>query len=323
MKGRHSHIVPAGYLRGWAGTDGRISVGWARSDRESELLWPESIGVRSGFYAEDLPDGTTSDWLEDAMSVLEGKALPVLRGAESRWPLTGTDRGRLSEYIALQMMRGPAWRDWYRQALANAERWTREEHPERPAESFHAARQFLSSDAERHTHILAALPWVATAFANMHWTLLVCGRRRLATADHPLVPVSDGPVALQPLSSVPPWGIFATTEFRIALTPRLLLLLTWLDDYATEPIAKLKFDHVRNHNGSVIAHADQHWVHHPNERLDCAVGPWAPLGQQLYRGYTAASNRRRHVQLAVEEMIETQPKETGIRIIEWGVRRAA
>jgi len=318
---RHSHIVSAGYLRSWA-TDERLSVGWA-DGKPRALLPVKSVGVRSGFYRERLPDGSTLDRLEPAMSKLEKKALRVIRSFEEHWPLSDADRAPVAEFLALQLMRSPAWRDWYSVALDNAHRWTRESRPEDSDESLEQARDHMALDTMRHERIVSNLGAMGTVFANMRWTVLRCGAPRLATSDHPLVPVcfagAEHGVAVTPLSAVPLGGVMSTHELRFALTPRLLLVLTWADDFGLEQIVKAPIEQVRNHNGAVIGQAEVHWFHHPERYAERISGPWPPLAGQLHGdGYEPRGLRWHVVKQAIGEMTEADDRQSHMRFIQWG-----
>jgi Protein of unknown function (DUF4238) len=318
---RHSHIVSAGYLRAWS-VDGLIGVGWADGAAGRSLPVSE-VGVRSGFYRERLPDSTTSDWLEPAMGVLEDKALTVIRSIEGRWPLEGEDRGRVCEFMALQLMRSPAWRDWYGDAVATAAAHVKESEPPRSERSIQQATEYMASDTERHQRIVRNLGAAGTIFANMRWTLLRCGSPRLATSDQPLVPVPIGAGGPIPLSPVPPAGLQYVHEVRLAVSPRLLLLLTWADDFSEERISKAAIDQVRNHNGSVVAHADVQWFHLPDGSPERVAGPWRTLAEGVHgKDYEPRGHRWRHVEHAIGEMTQGDEPEPDIRLIEWGVPRA-
>jgi hypothetical protein len=296
-------------------------VGW--TDGRAPLpLHPRSVGVRTGFYRVKLADGTFDDRLDPAMGVLEGKALKLIRSAEDRWPLTAADRGLLAEYLALQLMRGPSWREWYPTMIASATAVIRAQEPERDDDVIAAVAERAMTDEQRHQVIVESLGVLGTVFTNMHWTLLRTGEARLATSDQPVVPVPFTAAELSPVSAVPLAGTIETSEYRFALSPRLLLLMTWVDDHGPEPIAKLDIRHVRSHNSVVISQADKQWFHHPSRAPDRAPGPWEPISLRLFGdAYYPHSERRVHVQHAVDEMLEASPPELNIRIIEWGVPR--
>jgi hypothetical protein len=314
---RHSHIVPASYLRAWARND-LVGVGWSDGSPKS-LLAPSVIGVRSGFYRERLPDGTTSDWLDPAMGALENEAIQIIRTIDDRWPVTGEDRGRLGEFVALQLTRTPAWRNWYGRALENSVQTLLAENPDRSRDALGEAIALMSTDSERHLRIVNNLAGIGTLFANMHWSLLRCGAPRLVTSDHPVVPVPFGEAPLREISAVPLDGLFATSEFRLALTPQRLLLMTWWDNFAPEPTARMHHRHVRNHNSVVMAQGDRQWFHHPALPAERGPGPWNPISFELYesQGYYPQSLRWQIVNQAVTEIDGEPEPRTGLRLIDW------
>jgi len=87
----------------------------------------------------------------------------------------------------------------------------------------------LRGDVGRLRKMLELVPKVATLLGHMHWTLLRFGRDRLATSDCPVVPwpLADRVGEPGPL----PWsGIREMVEIRFAVSPRLALVMTWLDE---------------------------------------------------------------------------------------------
>lgn len=311
--GTHSHIVPEGLLKAWT-ADGKLAVGWT-SGRETEVLPPGELAVRSRFYRERYDDGTRSDWFEGAMSRLEGKALPVIRRVEELWPLEGKERGHVAEFMALQLMRTPAWREWYGGALERAEANT--EGAKASAEARAAAAQIMRSDQQRHTRIGENLAPVGTVFLNMRWTLLRCGASRLATSDHPVVTVPLAAERLRAITAVPEDGVLGTAEARLALSPRHLLVLSWADDWSAERIQKMTVRQLRNHNAAVIEQADVQWFHHPQHRPERMQGPLSPLYFETDGPHDARGVRWRVVSHATQEMLDAEPPTMDMRIIEW------
>jgi hypothetical protein len=53
-------------------------------------------------------------------------------------------------------------------------------------------------------------------------------------------------------------------EARVALTPWLALLMTWLDDADTSGTRAGARHHAINHNSFVVAQAETQWFHRPN-----------------------------------------------------------
>lgn len=193
---RHSHIVPAGYLRAWA-RDGLVAVGWT-DGRAVQQLPPKAIGVRSRFYREQLSDGTSSDWLDPAMGRCEDSAISVIRTIEERWPISDKPRGQLSEFLALQLVRTPAWRDWYAQALDStsfrfkgapgALRCVAPTGPRdtrvRPRASQHHGRQPRGHRDHVRQHVLDAAALRAPAAGYLRPSSCTCPRRHRAGAAY-------------------------------------------------------------------------------------------------------------------------------------------
>jgi hypothetical protein len=162
---------------------------------------------------------------------------------------------------------------------------------------------------------------IGTFFANMHWTLLRCGSPRLATSDHPLVPITAG--EMQPVSAIAVGGMSNVAEVRFAASPQRLLLLTWRDEYTEEPSVKRTHDMVRNHNTLVIAQAEEQWFHHPSRPAEYRPHGrnWPSIVATLpgMGGLTPIeTSRHRVVKQAALEVLETEgPERDGIRVIDW------
>jgi hypothetical protein len=314
----HSHIAAKGYLKAW--TENSLpGVGWVGRDGPDRLP-PSEVAVRSGFYIDEDPDGTASDWFETQMARLESKAITGLRRMEDDWPLEEAARATLSEFLGLQYLRSPAYRRWHADALRNATANMQREGSKYLDEHLLAAEALMTKPRERHKTMAAQLPLVGTVFANMQWTLLRSGSPRLATSDHPLVPVTAG--QMQPVAAVSSAGVLGVAEFRFAVSPELLLLLTWTDDFDAQPIRKLPHRFVRNHNTLVIEQAEEQWFHHPSRRPEYGRGgSWPSLVSGLpgMRGRTPFETRRHQVvkQVANEIVETTGPERQGIRSIDW------
>ncbi|MEX1142216.1 MAG: DUF4238 domain-containing protein [Thermoleophilaceae bacterium] len=315
-KHRHSHIVARSHLREWA-HEGKVGVGWIDRDGP-ELLPPAEIAVRRGFYREQHPDGSTSDVLDPAMSRVEGAAIEIIRDLENRWPLDPSARSCLAEYMALQILRSPAWREWYSQAIGVATDKIRATDPERKPHVLRGAAALMELDTARHDLLVGNVPRIGTLLANMRWTILRCGKPRLATSDHPVVPVPFSAERLMPMAAFPPQGLMYTSEIRFALSPRLLLLLTWADDFAPEQIVKMSHAQVRNHNGSVIALAEKQWFHHPLHAVEQLHGLCEPFCFTLHGpNHLPQTKRWACVKQTVDQMVEDDEEAKAIALIEW------
>ena len=316
---RHSHIAARGYLKAWT-EDGVLGVGWVSREGPTRLP-PSAVAVRSRFYLDQDADGSANDWFETQMGRVESKAIKALRQLETEWPIDASARATLSEFLGLQYLRSPAHRRWYVEAIKNAtDDMRRGEGPDLTEDQIREVEATLATNRERHLSMAAKLPIAGTVFMNMHWTLLRCGSPRIATSDHPLVPVTVG--QNQPVAAISPTGLTGIAEVRFAVSPRLLLLLTWRDEYDDEPILKMPHDLVRNHNTLVIAQAEEQWFYHPSRRAEHAKGgSWPSLVSQLprMRGVTPFDTQRHRVVKQVGlEVSETEgPERYGIRGIDW------
>jgi hypothetical protein len=260
------------------------------------------------------------------MGVVEGSAIKIIRDIEGGWPLDPSARSRLAEYMALQILRTPAWREWYSEAIDVAADKIRRVDPARKPEVLRSASGLMELDSARHNFLVGAVPRIGTLLANMRWTMLRCGAPRLATSDHPVVPVPFSSEQLMPMAAFPPQGLMYTSEVRFALSPQLLLLLTWADDYGPEQIVKMTHAQVRNHNGSVIEQAEKQWFHHPLQAVEQLRGPCEPFCFALHGpDHHPQTQRWACVKQTVEDSDASEVSSpAAIALIEWDrVTRAA
>jgi hypothetical protein len=284
------------------------------------LVAPKAAGVRRGFTRERLPDGTFTNTLDPALSRLES-AVAMLEEMQELWPLTGQHRSRFAQLLAAQILRSPAWRTFYVKSVPTARTNVREDHPEVPDHKFAEVESLLLSDSHRHRRLLWQLPLIATAVANMHWTLLYTQRPRLVTGDQPVVAIDCGQLSARNPDAVPPGGLVNVEEFRFALRPDLLLVACW-HDAPDDALRRLAKHQIRNHNSLVIAQADRQWFHHPEVEPSFAPGTWQSLSRELHEGYNPAAARRSARRKAAENMVigpieagELQPRE--VAFVEW------
>ena len=103
----HSHITPDGYLKWWA-VGKQLAMRLVDNPGRIVRVAPKDAGVRRGFTRERQPDGSYINRLDPAFGELESVALPLLYTLDERWPVTGIERGRISELISIQILRSPA-----------------------------------------------------------------------------------------------------------------------------------------------------------------------------------------------------------------------
>lgn len=107
-----AHIVPKGYLRGFADGD-KVAVRKPGS-ADIDLKSVDKTGTRPRFYRRERPrDGTKIDDVEWSLSHIEDKAPRVLRSIDDLWPLTAEDKAILAELFGYQVVRGPRWMAWH------------------------------------------------------------------------------------------------------------------------------------------------------------------------------------------------------------------
>jgi len=264
-----SHIVPNTYLRNFA-VDGVIGFRMVE-DVASRVTRTDKVGVRKGFYKRHRPDGTRIDDIEPSMAQVERLAAPILREVEGRWPLAVEDRGVLAEFIGLQHVRGPSWARWHDDELDKRFEELRASSPgdlgvrtsREMLEVIRNVEGHLGTDTQRFVRMLSAVPKVAAVFGSMQWSLVKFDSPVVATSDQPLVAWPINCQASPPGVSPPDLGCLRTLEVRFPLSPRLVLLMTWLD--ATDAVRPIhgSIDHARNLNAFTVAQADCQWFQRP------------------------------------------------------------
>lgn len=175
----HSHVVPAGYLRAWAHGQ-RIAMRLVNSD-EVVTAGLRDVGVRKNFYRRQRPGtGETIYDVEWSLQQAENVAIPIVATLAPRWPLNNEDKGKLAQFLALQFVRGPAfkaWHDDFHQATIDAllddpVGSTIAAAGRAPEEVAAQAIEHIRSDSFRLIKMLEIVRSVGTAFGSMHWTLV-------------------------------------------------------------------------------------------------------------------------------------------------------
>jgi hypothetical protein len=290
-------------------------------DGRARLVSPRDAGVRSGFYNEPSPEGTRNV-LDPGMAPLEDKAIQIIRTARERWPLCPDDRVLLAEFIGLQLVRGPAWRDRLDEYIESGLAEQASIDAGRPRSEASASAAALREPAQRNRALLDHVRVAGSLFNNMHWTLLVAERPLLFTSDHPVVPVPLAPASRALPTALPMGGLTQSMEFRFALTPTMLLVLSWLDAHEGAESHPLRRHHARNHNALVTAQADKQWFTHPDgPSLPPSPGSWTPISVEIHAGYDYAaadrSYRRHHVSELLEREIATGRRVRRIARVHW------
>jgi Protein of unknown function (DUF4238) len=304
---KNAHIVPAVYLRNFA-IDGKIGVHLVEEGRA--LVQPvEKVGTRKHYYRRKRPrDGSYINDIEWSLSELEAGAAPALRTFEERWPLDDDDKSKLAHLFAYQLLRGPRYKEEY-QVLAErtmSEFRKRDDVRALSPEQRAAFEEDVLGDSHRLTRMLIMGMTLTSVLASTHWTLVEFPSDVLATSDHPVSVWPGGAARTPQPTRLLGAGVVDCIEYRLPLTPRHGILMTWsemADDEATR--VRGSHHHAMNFNAFTIANADRQWFHLPDVSTPRAAGKIRPLSPQLVPGYSAeaahASHRRARTRAYAEE----------------------
>ena len=291
---KQSHIVPRGYLRSFA-VDEQIAMRLVDAS-SSRLISLNDAGTRRRFYRRTRPDGTPIDDVEWSLAHIDDKAAPLLREIENRWPLDTDDKATLAEFFGFQLVRGPGWREWHTTQLGDSlERLRSEGVPALDiAPGTTDADRFvrhlesdLSEDTETMRRMLSLGPKGACVLGSMHWALIRFNRPVIATSDHPVVVWPRGFKTLRPTPMGLGLGLLETLEVRVPLSPRLVLLMTWLWDGDSPSVLTARKHHAGNINAFTVANADRQWFHFPDTTPPVRDGSFTPISLELLAGYGA------------------------------------
>jgi Protein of unknown function (DUF4238) len=199
------------------------------ADGKHGLIAVSHAAVESGFYAVRLPDGSFNHELEPSFAPLEELGARLARRALTDGPPSGHERGQLAAFIAFQLLRGPAFKRLHEAAVANTiEKWEDrlsaiQSDGYDPVEY---ARSFLDQDARRLNAMSVRAAPVATVLAAMHWMILDSTKATFVTCDHPVVVRGD---PREPIDDGQRFGVLDAVEILYPLSPRALLVMTWVD----------------------------------------------------------------------------------------------
>jgi hypothetical protein len=267
-KPRRIHLASQCYVRGWA-DNGRVLVQDDDLSREPRERNVSSVGWRPGWWG---PSREVAEQAEAMFQHLESKAAPILRGLESRWPLSKDDRATVSQFVAIHTVRTPAWREAYNSISMGAiseelgrQRWD-------PEVATAAVTEFIG-DPLRVETLLKQIPRLASLFMSMHWTLVRFAQPWIASCDQPVICVPRLPSwKRMPISAMPRAGFMETAEVRFPIDPWRILLLTWSPQPDVDPVDG-EFRHAADINRSTREQADRDWFHRPGSRPPLLAGP--------------------------------------------------
>jgi hypothetical protein len=254
------HIVTQAYLRAWTNDAGHLTAVDRWGNRVTRA--PAAVGYRQHWWSKTHP--TLNKTCEDICRPLENTIPRILRSLPASWPLDKRQRSLLGQFLALHIIRTPAWRDWYHSVIDQTlPRVTNGLTPQATEEVIAVAH----SDTERARQGFNHIALLATILSSMHWTLLQFDEPVLATSDHPVCPAP----LLRPGETVraagmPRGGWIETMEVWFPLSPYFALIACWAA--RPEPTIAIKgtWQHAVTINAVARDQADDHYMHHP-ERL--------------------------------------------------------
>ncbi len=322
------HLATRAYLAAWAGSDGRLVERNTRFGTCKPKA-PAAVGWRPQWWGVDNPSLNRA--CEEACGKLETVAPRLINRLEHMWPLSGDQRAILAQFMALHVLRTPAFVQWFarmreKSLLELGADWDQ-------TLPFADFERVMRSDDERARKLLKLTNKLSSTFASMHWSLICFEENLLATGDQPVcgVPLPSDEL-LRPVSATVDDGWSNTLEVRFAATPRLLVVGSWHDGPETGP-GSGHWLHAVDHNVAVSTQADRQWFHHPDRlpamppqifahpsRYDCSS-----IAQAALPGYTAEtarrSVRRRQAVDEVNRLIKKQDDRT-IRFVTVDARAA-
>lgn len=304
---KRNHIVTAGYLRSWAAADGRVAVQHLRGGTAHRSL-PEKAGVRNGWWG----DQSTAKGVETLLSDFESTALPTLQDPTAAWPLQLDRRRALALFLAVHVVRSPAYRERLKALVDKNVSDIRREFPAWAQAVPDHLHQYLSSRAFEVESSIGNITRIASVLSSMHATLMEANRPAVLTSDHPIaiVPLTLRPSA--PVDAIPATGFLDVLEVRFPLNPRHVLLLSWHQDTDQPHPVRLTEQNLANCNRAVLAQAEYQAFHHPSWSPPIVAPPWQlgpvePLAPRLLDGYNEeaarTSQRRLRASALVNDMI--------------------
>jgi hypothetical protein len=312
---RRNHIASRCYLAGWADSAGQIAV--VSKERGSiGVRRPERVGFRDRFWGQSVDLRAR---VERTFGRVESAAADLIPALSERWPLPAPspsepaahDLTVLLQFVALHLVRTPAWRD----VLLRARQASVERSIHATTEHADDVISHVMTDGFVASMTLANVPRVASVLGGMHRTLLRFDAPLLVTSDQPVTPVPlvRGADQMAPIGVVPADGLMAMFECRFPVSPRYALLFTWLDASDGEEIVDCGFAEACWLNTATATQSDEEMFHCSGHSPAFVLPPWArpearSIADVLYPGYDMSSalnsERRRQSLQVVDAMIE-------------------
>lgn len=255
-----NHVASASYLRAFADESGQVAVVPIDQRRAPDRRKPSNVGYRRNFWGQDV---ALRRQAERMLAEIESDARDVLQRLPENWPLPAelSERAPILRFLAIHVIRTPGWK----QLLGRlAERWVLEHGEEYGGElTLEQKLGIARSDQWAVETLSSEIPVLASMFGSMHWTLVSFAEPCLATSDQPLVAIPFWPGGGEEVLPLPAAGLLHASEYRIALDPEHLLLLTWIDRGDLDPPLRGSRYAAEVANRSVRAQADRQWFSRP------------------------------------------------------------
>jgi hypothetical protein len=286
------HIVPAGYLRGFAIGQKTmrhvINVRHEKQRHEREAS-VRKVGTRKRPYSRTRPDGSRIDDVEAEISKIENR-VEVIRSARDRFPFCEGDRRVITEFAGAQQVRGPKWARSYnnlaREFTEGIERDGLPSAEDKPRELLVREAELLEAATARLVSMQRWLYGFSALFFAMRWTLIEFARPALITCDHPVV-LWDAANRACPPTDLSGTGVRDLLEVRYPLNATTCLLMTWLDGGDDPEIVRGSKKLARNINSFTRAAAEDEWFYLPGNKPSFSDerSRLLPLSTQIYGEY--------------------------------------
>lgn len=323
---KQGHIVPVAYQRSFATNDFVAVHVPGRTD--CVKLNVANAGTRSRFYRRKRSDGTEIDDFEAMLAELENVAGPVLRDIAGDAPLTPDRKGVLAQFLAVQMLRGPAF---FSQHHVNIERFvpkTLTRKHVKPAllkqtgGDFKLAREqvvaLFRDPTQALMQMLTVSMKVSAVLGSMRWQVLRFDSPLVAYSDQPVVVWPEKYAAFNAPPSTPSFGPLTALEVQAPLSPHLVLLMTWADAPDAENPVQAQQPYAGETNALVIGQADKQWMHQLGDEPPVAGGLIRPLSrafEPLYTVATAQRSRRRAITSQYLDSVQSKKFLNDIQVV--------
>jgi hypothetical protein len=322
------HTVTAGYIRRFAADD-IVTVHDAQGRVRS--TGPAAVGFQTDFWGSE----RVATAVESRLGKTEDRVLRVLRGLPGNWPLSMQDRAEVAQFLAIHVIRLPAFGAFVRLRGEEAIRDVIAAEASRgraTPQELNAAAALLRSQEHHVNTLMRQITRIGSMFSCMQWSLVEFAEDYLITGDQPVVLLPIEPTIVSPATSLPTGGLMNIVEARFPLDPRRTLLMTWQDSPDIERPLSGNREQACSVNAAVRAQMLEEWLHRPG-----MTPPFYPglllrpniyaISTELLGGYGVAAamrSRRRHdADALMRRMTEEQPPANEMRWIAAGPMAAA